>query len=436
MDITKTLFPYTGKWIPLCYNKIFHPNLCHVCKKTREETNLTTCDRCFFISYCSEDHKNLHLPQHREICIAMEKFLKNNPQYLTRRLSLNKWMDAQIEFCQSVKENLRRVLEKYEMQMLTFARSCIICHQQTGLYSCKTCLSVDYCLEHKKKFEQKHQQRSCNRLIMWLNLELSNIQYESEASLLLKFTKFPTYPRFFNDMTEFIEKYVQNQPSEWSVLDYNYTDYLSGPLSVYYIMLQAKLSYIPLLGPTCIIHIVEADSVERNGLPAWEILLHLFPNIQILVVVLLGIELQFELGSQEICSRCVCNKKKFIYECCSTTYRNYMDNPMYGKPKLIVALQTLFISKSPLYIQLKTMQSQECPVLLVVSFRETMLREIAEIKKVLGEDVCPIINIENKFGSLRPHRLFKSTYYRNSFLIVYKTLKNTSSVTKALTINI
>ncbi|EFN82508.1 hypothetical protein EAI_00213, partial [Harpegnathos saltator] len=144
----------------------FHPNLCHICKKTREVTNLTTCDRCFLISYCSEDHKNQHLPQHREICRAMRKFLKNNPLYLTRSFSFTEWFKTQNKFRQSVRKDLRRMLKNYETQMFVFARSCFICYQQTGLYSCKRCLSIDYCLEHKEDFEQKHAQMSCDYLIL------------------------------------------------------------------------------------------------------------------------------------------------------------------------------------------------------------------------------------------------------------------------------
>ncbi|EFN82484.1 hypothetical protein EAI_00188 [Harpegnathos saltator] len=161
MNITKRLFPYTRPWDHILdsvhYNKIFHPNLCHVCKKTREVVNLITCNRCFFISYCSEDHKNLHFLQHREICTAIEKYLKDNPEYLTHRFSQEEWLEVHDDFYQSVKQNLGRELERYEEQMFIFTRLCFICYQQTRLYSCKKCLSIDYCLEHKEEFEQRHE---------------------------------------------------------------------------------------------------------------------------------------------------------------------------------------------------------------------------------------------------------------------------------------
>ncbi|XP_025153400.1 uncharacterized protein LOC112588276 [Harpegnathos saltator] len=406
MNIRKILFPYSGPWTSEYYNKFFHPNLCHVCKKTTEMINLTTCDRCFSISYCSKDHKNLHLPQHHEICIAIEKSLKNNPQYLTHRFSLEEWLEAQDEFYCSIRQNLGRLFKKYEKQMLTYARICFICHQQTGLYSCKKCLSVDYCLEHKEECEQQHEQ-ICDHLTMWLNSELLNIQYESKVSLSLKFIMFPDNNGSFNNMTEFIQEHVQNRKGEWNVLDYICSDFISGPLSVYY----------------------EADSIERNGLPAWEILLHLFPNIQVLIVVLLGTDLQFEFDTQDICQRCVYNKKKFIYECCGMLYSNYMTNPMYGKANLIVGFQ-IFETESLTNECLKTMQSQECPVLLTTLERR-IFHTIVEIQKVLGRDVCPVTHIENKFTSLRPHRESKYIFYRNSFLMLYKTLNNTNSTTES-----
>ncbi|EFN89312.1 hypothetical protein EAI_10206, partial [Harpegnathos saltator] len=139
----------------------FHPNLCHVCKKTREMVNLTTCHRCFLISYCSEDHKNQHLLQHRKICTTMENYLRNNPEYLTRHFNEGEWLDAHFDFYRSIRQNLGRLLENYEEQMFVFARLCFICRQRTGLHSCKKCLSIDYCLEHKEEFEQKHEQKVC-----------------------------------------------------------------------------------------------------------------------------------------------------------------------------------------------------------------------------------------------------------------------------------
>ncbi|EFN75402.1 hypothetical protein EAI_16815 [Harpegnathos saltator] len=430
MDITKTLLPYSGSWMSVHYNKIFHPNFCHICKKTTEIISSTTCDRCSSISYCSKDHKNLHFPQHREICIAIEKFLKNNPQYLTRRSTYDELLEAQGEFYLSVIQDLRRIPENYEKQMFTFAKLCFICHQQTGLYSCKKCLSIDYCLEHKEEFEQHHKQISCNLLILWLNLELSNVQYESTASLSLKFIKFPDNDmRPFDKMAKFIEEYVQDKKGVWNVLDYIYTDYVSGPLSVYYGMSQAELSDILLTRSISIIHIIKAEAVERNGLPAWEILLHLFPNIKVLIVVLVGTDLQFEFSTQEICPRCNYNKKKFIYECCCMLYSDYMANPMYGRADLIVGFQ---VFETVLWDEyLRIMQSQKCPVLLTIPIESTSLTEIAEIQKVLGRDVCPVINIKNKFRSLRPYRDLKYIYYRNSFVIVFKTLKNTTSVTES-----
>ncbi|EFN82482.1 hypothetical protein EAI_00186, partial [Harpegnathos saltator] len=315
----------------------FHPNICHVCKKTREVVNLITCNRCFMISYCSEHHKNLHFLQHHKICAAIEKFLNNNPQYLTRRFSeVVEWYKAQNEFHQSVKEDLGRNLEGYETQMFEFARSCLICCQQTGLSSCKKCLSVDYCLEHKEEFERKHERLSCDHFTLWLRLELPDVQYENTDSLLSKFIMFTNIRRPFNNMIKFVKEYIQDGRDEWNAFDYIYSDYVSGPLSVWYGIYYADLSDVLLTKSTYIIHIIEAGPIERNGLLAWEMLLHFFPNIEELIVVLLGTELKFEFGRQEICPRCIRKKKKFIYEFCSTTYSDYKASGVYRRADLIV----------------------------------------------------------------------------------------------------
>ncbi|EFN82511.1 hypothetical protein EAI_00216 [Harpegnathos saltator] len=383
--------------------------------------NLITCNRCSLISYCSKDHKILHLPEHRQICTAIEKFLKDHPQWLARRFTAEEWHEEQCKFYLTVANNLGRSLEEYEIQMFVFARTCFICHQQTGLYSCKRCLSADYCLEHKKEFEEQHPS-SCNILTLWLNLEISNVQYESKVSSL-KFMKLPDNDGPFNDMARFIEEYVQNRKGVWYDLDYIYSDYLSGPLSVYYGMYHAKLFNVLLTKSTYIIHIIAASRIERNGLPAWEILLHLFPNIQVLIVVLIGSKLQFEFGMQEICPRCVYNGKKFIYICSCITYNDYMANPIYRRANLIIAFQVLKLRNNCI----KTMQSQDCPVLLTTMSQDTALEKVAEIQNILGTDICPVIGIKNKFMSLRPYRSIKYVYCRNAFLIIYETLKNTTS---------
>ncbi|XP_011142603.2 uncharacterized protein LOC105185070 [Harpegnathos saltator] len=277
--------------------------------------------------------------------------------------------------------------------------------------------------KHKEEFEDLHH-NICDILILWLNLQLSNVQYESKASLSLKFMKFPDDDGPFNDMAKFIEEYVQNRKGVWYALDYIYTDYVSEPLSVYYGMYYAGLFDL-LNRPIYTIHIVQADSIEKNGLPAWEILLHLFPNIEVLIVVLVGKTLQFEFGMQDICPHCIYNGKKFIYECCSMIYSDYMINPMYRTANLIIGFQ--IILKSALYSCIKTMQSQDCPVLFTTMSEDIALGEAAAIQNMLGIDVWPVIGIKNKFVSLRPHRTIKYIYYRNVFLIVYKTLKNASS---------
>ncbi|EFN82502.1 hypothetical protein EAI_00207, partial [Harpegnathos saltator] len=362
----------------------FHPNLCHICKKTRGVANLITCNQCFLISYCSEDHKNLHLPQHRQLCTVIKKFLKNNPQWLTRRFSSVEFYETKLQLSQIIKYDLKRNFHRYEAQMLAFARSCLICHQHTGVYSCKKCLSADYCLEHKEEFEQKHKQTSCDLLILWLNIELSNIQYESKASLPLKFMKLPDNDGPFNDMAKFIEEYVQNEKGVWYALDYIYTDYVSEPLSIYNGMNRAGLFDILLTESICVIHVIAAGPIQRNSLSTWEILLHLLPNIQVLIVVLVGTDLQFEFGIQEICPRCVCNKKKFIYECCCMIYSDYMGNPIYRKANLIVGFQaelgcdTIECNLWDKCIQ--TMQSQGCPVLLTNINQDIAIRDVIKIR--------------------------------------------------------
>ncbi|EFN82510.1 hypothetical protein EAI_00215, partial [Harpegnathos saltator] len=313
----------------------FHPNLCHICKEKRGVVRLVTCNRCFMISYCSEDHKKLHFPQHRKFCTALEKFLKDDPKWFTRRFTRDEWYKAQSQLCVSVAIDLRRILEKYEIQMFIFARSCLICHQQTGLYSCIKCLSADYCLEHKEQFGQQHYS-ICDLLKLWLKLEFSNFEYRSIIPLKLKFMIFPDSNKPFNDMATFVTQYIREDARQWHTLDYIYTDYASGPMTIFYGIKETKLLNFLEIGPIYIIHVIDAKDVDRQSLPAWEILLHLIPKIKVLIIVMIGRELQEKLDTHDLCYCCCCNRKKLIYEFCAMSYSEYLSNPIYGKANLIV----------------------------------------------------------------------------------------------------
>ncbi|EFN82499.1 hypothetical protein EAI_00204, partial [Harpegnathos saltator] len=344
----------------------FHANLCHVCKKGGKENILITCDRCFMVSYCSENHRKLHHPQHHDLCAVVEKYLKKNPKQRTGRFSTaRKWYKSQMAFLAKIRKGLSRPVKWFETQMFIYPKSCLICRQQVELYTCNTCLSANYCLEHKEEFERQHN-FSCSGLKLWLSLEFSEIQYEGKVPISLKFIRFPDRNKPYNDIITFITQYLQDEKGIWNLTDYIYSEYVSAPLTVYHGMKAARLLNTLLTESICIIHVIGACYVERNGLAAWEILLHLLPNIKVLIIVLIGTDIRFEIGMREVyCLQCMYNEKKFIYECCRMTYSDYLAvNPIYGHPNLIIVLSVFLILLPSWEKDVKAIQSQKCPLLL------------------------------------------------------------------------
>lgn len=430
MDLTTEVFPYVGPQTSHYYNKFFHPNLCHVCKKARIEDEFITCHRCFLISYCSEDHRKLHLPQHRDFCAAAEKYLQRNPKRFTDCLTHLEWSYRQTVFLLSVQMTLLRKLEMYEADMFVLARSCLVCHQQTELYTCELCYSADYCADHREELENEHNSL-CDKLILWLNLELSNLQYGSTIPFSMEFVQLSDNNRFFYNVETFITRYIKgqtvdatNESTTWFIQDYIYSDYVSGPLTLYYAMHRANLLRFRKTGSTCVIHVIAANTVERDGLAAWEILLHLVPNIQILIIVMIGPKSSFEHSAHDICSRCKNLKKRFFYECCPIIYHKYLSVGVYRQPNIIVGLQPLLRLMPSWSNSIRAMQTRNCPLLLTEKTQCEIQENIKSIQQVLGSAVKPVLAEVNQFNSLKPVKSCEGLSNRNRYILVYNKLNN------------
>lgn len=420
--------PYDEPQTSYDYNKFFHPNLCHVCKKRKLGDILITCNRCFLISYCNEEHRNLHLPQHRDICLAAETFLARDPTRFTRRFTLSEWFKAQNEFLLSVRRNIGRSLQKYEIDMFMLANSCLICYQQSGLYTCDTCYTANYCGEHTEQFKKEHD-KVCDSLTLWLNLELPDNNVDSINALQLKFMRFPEHDKSFHDMNTFITQYVMIKTDVspvWSLSDYICSDYVSGPLTLYYGMQNANLLHCLKTGSTCIIHVIAANTVDRNGLAAWEILLHFLPNIHMLIIVMIGPKSRLESGVHNVCQSCTINQKKFIYVCCTMFYYDYLSSGIYKQPNMIVGFQPLLKYGLAWPQSIKAMQTRNCPLLLTEDKRAKTERDVNAIQRVLGSEIKPIYFSLNKYMSQKPNRCHNHVTYRNKYLIIYETLHNLS----------
>lgn len=400
------------------YNRFFNPNICHVCKLTYNE-NFIICNQCFMISYCSKKHRLLHLEQHTQICTVIANYLKKDLLWEINRSNQQEWLQSRKEFICIVKRQLSRDLEPYETQMIMFASSCLICHQQQNLRTCMTCYSTNYCSEHAKAFESNHSS-NCKELLLSLNLAIKvpyGVKFKS------KFSTFPDKNRPINDMNSFIQQYYRSRRQSKYLLgvDYFYTEYVSGPLTLYYGMKNAKLLHF-LRSHMCVIHIIMASPIDREYLPAWELLLHLLHQIKDLKIVLIGPKLNDESNDIEICFGCNTRySQKLSFECYSMPYYKYADSVNYKQPDIVVGFQAdLSDKKSFLKVR-----DQDCPFLLTAKSKHTSCQNMSKLGMILNSSLYPVYHDENKFSSFRPCRDFENNgvSYCNKVLAVFRNLR-------------
>ncbi|XP_032687743.1 uncharacterized protein LOC116851922 [Odontomachus brunneus] len=294
-----TLLQYFAPQTPDYYDTFFNPNICHVCKTTSD--TLMPCNRCNMIFYCDTEHRQFDEPYHTQICGIITTLSTEAPQRDVRQLNMNEWLEAKKIYYWLVMKTLPRLLKPHEIQMFQFARSCLICHQETNLYTCSSCYSVNYCTEHADSYIRTHYQSStCKQLLLCLNLDIQQTMLSNVTTSLKLHTI--NSKSLLTNMETFINQYV-NLNQVWGFKEYYYSDYVSAPLTLFYGMMHAKLlDFLEVQSPVCVIHIIAANNLDKEYLPAWELLLHLNPDLEELTVVLIGIELCTEHWSIDLCS--------------------------------------------------------------------------------------------------------------------------------------
>ncbi|EFN86875.1 hypothetical protein EAI_01803, partial [Harpegnathos saltator] len=152
----------------------FHPNVCHICKKTDNGT-FVTCSMCHMIYYCNKIHKNVHKGEHIQICTYIVYLLAKYKKLLhSSPLNTNEWLQSRINILKKLRRLLPRELQPYEEQMILFVKSCRTCHQQVQLRSCEICQSDYYCNEHKEEFIIEHTREHCRKLMTQFNLDITS----------------------------------------------------------------------------------------------------------------------------------------------------------------------------------------------------------------------------------------------------------------------
>ncbi|XP_014480904.1 PREDICTED: uncharacterized protein LOC106747665 [Dinoponera quadriceps] len=420
----KQVFEYRGPRTAECYNQFFNPNMCHVCKSV-DKGNLILCNKCRLISYCGEEHKAKHYTEHEEICIIIRRLSRVNLQKDKRRFSnWQQWIQSRAEFVESIQQKLKRPLEAYEKQMILWPKSCIMCYQQTELQTCQRCFSTNYCVAHAQAVTSKHNDDKCERLVRLLNIDIETVSGRT-IDISYSFLISVNQRSYFEEMLEFCMNYVlmSRNDVDWLAKDYVLSDYLSGPLTIYFGTSRFELLNF-ILEKCTVIHVLAANSADRNGLPAWEVLLHLLPVITKLVIIMVGPELIYESNKQILCELCTDRNREFVFFSFPMLYCEFLQSPgNYREPNIVVVFHPDITEITQIEL-LEEIQGLLCPFFLSFSSEQKAQENIRMIQKSLNTGINPIFNGRNYFAGLAPHRDIDTgnTYFRNEHIIIYEDL--------------
>ncbi|EFN78919.1 hypothetical protein EAI_11098, partial [Harpegnathos saltator] len=270
------------------YRNFFNPNICHWCKedpgKLRKENNI--CLSCNMILYCSHcNHELLNEKNHQEICGVLEILLHNHPEFWeTHNFSQEEWINSRKNLLILVKRNLQRNMMPYEIQMIMFAKSCFVCHEQRNLQTCTRCYSLNYCSNHEELLIHHHI-TNCTKLKSCYEID-RNIYYMTLSRCRYKFCELnATQIKKLKtvNIQQFLEKFAYTKCQAEEQFS---SDYVSGPLTLYYGIMNQDL-YINDLH--CVVHIIVANVLDAHYVLLWEIMLHLCSKrMRHLRVILIG----------------------------------------------------------------------------------------------------------------------------------------------------
>ncbi|XP_011145818.2 uncharacterized protein LOC105186970 [Harpegnathos saltator] len=410
------------------YYDFFNPNVCHVCKKTPQQLKMEcyTCSSCNVIFYCNNDHELMDKENHKDICEVLTKLSHSNLQlYYT---SEQNWIKSRTEFLYLVKMLLQRDMKPYEIEMIMFAKSCFICHEQYNLQTCPECCCVNYCSDHAKALEN-HQSFNCTKLKSYL---------EIDREILLKFYSIRR-KEFMNISADIISTVnivdIQQFLKEFAFCDtqysfYAYSDYLSGPLTLYYGMKSKNLD-LDIKDLKYVVHIIAATVLDARYVLAWEIMLHILSKtLKHLKVVLIGPETQDAHHIVKVCYKCTQSKfaSKFEFQSYRLLLNNYVNTILkLHPPDVIIAFEADIRAWDSRTEIISKLNRQSCPFIVTSASYSKCERNIQTLRDALGAgSLAGLTPDENKFSSLKAYRNFEDNevYYRNQFLFIINNLSD------------
>ncbi|EFN86871.1 hypothetical protein EAI_01799 [Harpegnathos saltator] len=244
----------------------------------------------------------------------MKKFLRlcsRNKNYPSSRAN---WVNSRKDFVRIMRKEMQRrnLISEYA----TYAIPLI--HDAS---------SANYCEQHAQQFQIEHNTH-CANLAFCLNLEmrLAGIKFDYDFST---FTVHRRYGYDHNTMESFVTNYCYGAmiPPCWTRREYFYTDFVSTPLTVYYGIIDAKISIPKLYEDQCFVHVITSSYLDAEYAAAWELLLHGLLDIKQLTVVLIGLEFKSESSCFDLCYKCNDHKRSLKLEFSPMLYHEYINKP-------------------------------------------------------------------------------------------------------------
>lgn len=405
------------------YNKFFHPNVCHICKR---RGSLIKCPICNMIFYCNEEHLKLHKDQHKDICRTITQLsqLRHINQINSRDLTQEEWARFKKNNLKHVKQQLGRNLEPYEEQIFLFAKSCAICHRLDDLdNACNLCASVNKCSDHNL-IPYEH---SCEQLDKCLDLNIfsakKNKREESIPKQLLNVNLL-----LIEDMPSFLEYCLKRDKNvnTWSYDDLIYTDYFSRPLTLMFGLRTANLLRI-LLANTIVVHIIIGSFTDINCLLAWEIILHQLLPYAKLKIIIIDSNMKEEHCMLNICEICKHSEKVLQYDCYPMTYDKFIHGPEYSTPHMVMGFDVESADNETVLSISGTLLLQNSPLILTFKSESKAQDITTKIHQVTFEKIFTYQR--NKFASYKPYTDYEndSVFYPNQHFVMYFNKPENSS---------
>ncbi|XP_032678508.1 uncharacterized protein LOC116847524 isoform X2 [Odontomachus brunneus] len=390
------------------------------------------CNRCYMISYCSEEHEAIHRNSHSQICKAIRSVITYESFWDTYPNS-EIWIETRKGILHQIRSCLSRDIHQYEIEMIFCAKSCYVCYRQANIKPCNICYAANFCDDDQLLFKIFHE-KYCRELLLLLNMNIFHINGCTEKILFedkYKFTKFSCV-KSFHDTFTFINKYVginevpylDLDPSElvfyWSLDQRIYSDYVSGPLTLYYALQESNLIPLPENAHKYIIHVIGANKIDIICLKIWHIFLHCIRQTKNLYIVFIN-SLNFESSDFGfVCSNCKRYKQKLYIKSVSEPYHDFVHLDSYEKPNVIILFEIECLSIEEWFDSVEAIIAQQCPLLLTANSENTVQENVNKIEIKTGINRNRIYR-ENKFRSYMPRRNDGTGefYYRNLHFIMY-----------------